>query len=142
MPIIRSKYPPEWEAISRDAKVAAGWRCEECGALHGALIFREKRTARWTDDFAVAYEEYRVRGFYESEVQVQVAHLGIPKPDGTPGDKTDTMDCRPENLRVLCRRCHLAFDLPENIPSRRRTRFRRRRQHAEMHGQLKLWGME
>ena len=36
-----------------------------------------------------------------------VAHLGVPKPDGTPGDKHDKTDVRDENLAALCPRCHI-----------------------------------
>lgn len=43
-----------------------------------------------------------------------VAHLGTVKPDGTPGDKHDKMDCRDENLAALCQRCHLRYDLDEH----------------------------
>jgi hypothetical protein len=137
MPINRSNYPPDWEDISRQVKEEAGWCCETCGAKHGETIYREKRTARWTPDIAVAEVTYR--RYYESIVQIGVAHLGIDKPDGSPGSKFDTMDCRRDNLRALCRRCHLHFDLPENIVQRRRTRLRKRRQRAEAHGQLRLW---
>lgn len=138
MPIIRSNYPPAWDELCVELKRAADWKCEECEAQHGTMIYRERGTDRWTESLEIARATFW-RGYYRSETQLQVAHLGIPKPDGTTGDKSDTMDCRPENLRVLCRRCHLAFDLPENIPQRRRTRLRRRRETAIEHGQIMFW---
>lgn len=52
------------------------------------------------------------------KIVMTTAHLGIDKPDGTPGDKSDTMDCRPENLAALCQRCHLNFDRKDHIQNR------------------------
>ena len=34
MPMDRSRYPPDWPAIARWVKDAAGWHCEECGHPH------------------------------------------------------------------------------------------------------------
>lgn len=31
MPMNRSKYPPDWDAISLRIKEQAGWTCEKCG---------------------------------------------------------------------------------------------------------------
>ena len=42
-------------------------------------------------------------------------------------------DCRPENLRTLCRRCHLAYDRQDNAHRRRVGR----RAHLI---QLPIWG--
>lgn len=138
MPVDKSKYPDNWDSLCADLKRDADWKCEVCEAPHGSTVYREHNSDRWTEDLSYARANFW-RGIYKSETQLQVAHLGIPKPDGSPGDKSDTLDCRPENLRVMCRRCHLDFDLPENIPNRRRTRLRRRRERAELHGQIKLW---
>jgi len=32
-----SNYPSHWRDLARSAKVAAGWRCAGCGAIHGSL---------------------------------------------------------------------------------------------------------
>lgn len=32
----KALYPPDWPAISRRVKLAAGWRCQKCGVKHGA----------------------------------------------------------------------------------------------------------
>ena len=34
----RAHYPANWPELSHAAKTAAGWRCSECGAAHGALL--------------------------------------------------------------------------------------------------------
>lgn len=31
----RHRYPTDWDAIAREVKDAAGWRCEACGNPHG-----------------------------------------------------------------------------------------------------------
>lgn len=31
MPMDRSKYPADWDAIADKVKTDAGWRCEQCG---------------------------------------------------------------------------------------------------------------
>lgn len=113
MPMQRSRYPPDWEQISKRIRSErAGWRCEWCGAIHG--------------------EHHPNTG---SIVILTVAHLGTPHPDGTPGDKHDKMDVRDENLAALCQRCHLNYDRDEHMANAAATRRRRR----ESAGQLTLW---
>ena len=98
MPIDYRNYPKDWKAISRRIRFErAGNKCEWCGAANHAA--------------------HPVTGSY---VILTVAHLGIAKPDGTPGDKADLADVREENLAALCQRCHLNFDRPEHWIERRR----------------------
>lgn len=102
MPIDRKLYPPDWAQISLSRRKQAGWQCEWCGAIHG--------------------ESHPITG---SKVVLTVAHLGVPYPDGRPGNKDDKHDCRPENLAALCQRCHLKYDLPDHVRNRKRTMLRR-----------------
>src|SRR5579884_902749 len=37
MPLDTKLYPTNWEQLAFDLKVAAGWRCQWCGARHGDL---------------------------------------------------------------------------------------------------------
>lgn len=100
----RKRYPANWEDIVWVLRVKrARDRCEWCGRPNSSTDGAGKRHV------------------------LTVAHLGIRKPDGSPGSKTDTMDCRPENLAVLCDVCHLQFD----------TRTR-----TDSPGQLELPGFE
>jgi hypothetical protein len=40
-------YPSQWCDLAHSAKVAAGWRCAGCGALHGSLtVSRRNRLYR------------------------------------------------------------------------------------------------
>lgn len=101
MPMDRSKYPKDWPEISKRIRfIRAGNCCEWCGVWNHS--FRE---GTW--------------------IVLTVAHLGVDKPDGTPGDKADTMDCREENLAALCQRCHLNFDRDDHIRNRRKNARRR-----------------
>ncbi len=118
MPMNRHLYPDNWEEISHQIKfIRAGGYCEgspsypDCRARHG---YRHPETS--------------------NPVVLATVHLGVPKPDGTPGHKEDKMDCRPENLASMCQRCHLEFDSDEHSLSTARTR----RQKQTEAGQLEL----
>ena len=114
----RHLYPSDWEQISIDIRyVRAGNRCEWCGA-----------------------ENHLPHPVTGSRVVLTVAHLGVDLPDGSPGDKRNKMDCRPENLAALCQRCHLRYDIDEHVENSRVTRSLKRHQAASEAGQLRLWG--
>lgn len=120
MPMDRSKYPKDWDQISRRIRFErAGGRCEWCRIRNG-----------W---YRSAYGEWYAPDIVDdpwfarlnlTKIVLTVAHLGKDKPDGTPGDKHDTMDCREENLAALCQRCHLNFDRADHIRNRRINRRR------------------
>ncbi len=122
MPMDRSRYPDDWEEISHRIRfVRAGGRCEG--------------SPRYPDCRARDGRPHPVTG---SIVVLTTAHLGVEKPDGTPGDKHDKMDCREENLRAWCQRCHLAFDREDHIAAASLTRGRKRREAEAEAGQLEL----
>ena len=101
MPIDYKLYPANWREISRRIRFErADNHCEWCGA-----------------------ENYKAHPETRSIVVLTVAHLGIEKPDGTPGRRDDLDDTRDENLAALCQRCHLNFDREDNL--RRRIKNRR-----------------
>jgi len=99
----RELYPDDWEAISLRIRARAQGKCEWCGAENG--------------------KPHPITG---SKVMLTVAHLGAPKPDGSPGDKRDKMDCRDENLAALCQRCHLNYDRDEHQQNSALTRRRKK----------------
>lgn len=104
MPMQYDRYPPDWDAIALRIKEAAAWICQDCGMQcrkPGEPFDTHKRT-------------------------MSVHHMGVDKPDGTPGDMHDKQDCRPENLRALCSKCHLLRDLPGHIANAARTRRARK----------------
>jgi hypothetical protein len=104
MPVDWSRYPPDWDAIALRVKEAADWCCQDCGMQcrrPGEPFDTHKRT-------------------------MSVHHLGVDKPDGTPGDMHDKQDCRTENLLALCSGCHLRRDLPGHILHAAQTRRAKR----------------
>jgi len=116
MPIDARRYPANWPEISREIRFnRANNRCEWCNAEN--------------------HKPHPVTGSY---VILTVAHLGVEKPDGSPGDKEDKMDCRPENLAALCQRCHLNYDRPENVAAAIRTKLAKVAADREKSGQLQL----
>lgn len=79
-PMDRSKYPDDWDAISRRVRERDGDRCRTCGVANRALVERP--------------------GGKTTRVVLTVAHLV----------DRDPMNCADENLAALCQRCHLVLD--------------------------------
>ncbi|GIK42459.1 MAG: hypothetical protein BroJett011_62920 [Chloroflexota bacterium] len=111
MPVDYSRYPKDWKKISRAIRERDGWRCKFCGAENG-----------------------QPNPHTGSIVVLTVAHLGVDRPDGSPGDKHDKLDVRPENLAALCQACHLNYDRDEHAQNAARTR----RQKKVRAGQMEL----
>lgn len=141
MPIDLSKYPKNWDAIRQEVRERAGNKCQMCGAPNRVAIWRERRSPRWTEAYEDARELFGP-DIYRSVTKLGTAHLGVPKPDGSPGDKYDTLDVRPENLAAYCQRCHFELDRPEIVPRRRATLNHKARRRQDAAGQLKLWRVE
>lgn len=139
MPCDYSKYPANWKEISVAIRERAGWRCEWCGVENGAVGARD-RYGKWWNEENIHHlnsdDGYSLFGEFPRMIRIvlTVAHLGVPKPDGSMGDKRDKMDCRPENLASLCQRCHLNYDRDEH---KHNTAATRRRQQVEA-GQLEM----
>lgn len=132
----RSKYPPDWPEISLAVRRRARWRCERCHAPAGSWICRlEDNPAKFILLENVA-DEREARNLWlryhkgtarkPVRVVLTVHHVGAVHPDGTPGDRRDKWDCRPENLQCLCQRCHLLADLDLHVAHARRTRHEQR----------------
>lgn len=140
MPVDWSRYPPEWPAIRARILARAGDRCEWCGVRNGAVGARD-RYGHWHDADAIEQMNstlgMELFGEFPDVVRIvlTVAHLGVPYPDGRPGDKHDKRDVRDENLAALCQRCHLSYDRADHL---RRAAEARRRRRIEA-GQLVLW---
>lgn len=104
MPMDYTRYPADWHAISKRIRFErAKGRCEWCDAENG-----------------------KPNPMTGSRVVLTVAHLGMPQPDGTPGNKHDKLDVRDENLAALCQSCHLRYDIDEHVANAAETRRRRR----------------
>ena len=119
-PMDRSKYPANWEEVSRLVRWMAGQRCQFCGVRNGSQGFRMQSGA------FVLLEPHHLCADYHWGVDwaarcirivLTVAHLNH-----------DPMDCRWENLRSLCQRCHLIWDRHHHARNAARTRDRKRGQ--------------
>ena len=116
MPMNYELYPADWREISHFIRYErAKGHCEWCGA-----------------------EDRKPHPVTGSMVYLTTAHLGISLPDGTPGDKHNKMDCRPENLACLCQRCHLNYDRWDHLEVQRINRIQKRVLLAQRGGQLPL----
>ncbi len=137
----KSKYPPDWAAISHRIRFErAGGKCERCGVSHDAQIVRsvidpsryvvfDETTGgvRWPDGRPIrASEEPDEFAANEKVVRVvlTVAHL-----DHNPANNEES------NLAALCQRCHLQHDAKEHSKHAAATR-RDKRDAAS--GQLKF----
>lgn len=107
-PETRALYPKDWKRISAEIKARSGGRCEcmgECG-LH--------RTTPGPRRCAEVHGEPAT--FARGPIMLTVAHLNH-----------DPRDNRPENLRAMCQRCHLRYDMPLHQKHAAETRRRKKR---------------
>lgn len=121
MPMDISLYPENWIAISHRIRfVRAEGRCEctgECGQHTDRCDARHG-------------EPHPVTG---SKVVLTTAHMGTDT-----GDKHDKMDVRDENLKAMCQRCHLIFDLNDHIEHSKATRTNKERAALLAAGQMEM----
>lgn len=118
MPADMSRYPKDWQEISYYIRFVRGaGQCEctgECGLHSGRCDARHG-------------QPHPVTG---SLVILTTAHTL---------NKHDKMDVRPENLKGMCQRCHLIFDLDDHIKHARATRIRLYRERLAAGGQMELF---
>lgn len=94
----RARYPADWPEIARAVKERANWRCEGLPPYESCRAEHGK--------------PHPVTG---SIVVLTAAHLNH-KPE----------DCRPQNLKAACQRCHLTYDRFEHAKNRRQNAFKER----------------
>lgn len=112
MPVDCSKYPKDWPEISLRIRERSGGQCEcmgECG-LHKTTggprrcCERNGEPAKWAN----------------GKVVLTVAHL----------NHTES-DCRDENLKAMCQRCHLRYDVDHHKQNAAKTREAKKWQNQE-----------
>lgn len=134
----REDYPQMWPRISQEVRGRAAGRCEcegECGrhrgrcrAINGEHGARSAVTGKWRPlDELQELERYGENDEdypQPSKVVLTVAHLwrGPCAEHHAQGVKCGDHD----HLKALCQGCHLAYDLPEHIRTRKRNRFNKR----------------
>ena len=127
MPVDRTRYPADWHAIRARILVRSGGRCEWCGVPNHAVGYRDREGRFWTDaELDAVFDGGDTPPLRRIKIVLTTAHLGAPHADGRPGDKHDKMDCRDENLVMLCQRCHLRYDRDEHSKNAAATRRRKR----------------
>jgi hypothetical protein len=112
----RNEYPPDWEQISAEKR--AKGICDMCGVKNHMII--KRRGSRYR--YAYACEVMRFEIFYKVyrwRMWRALKTLGLTKiilttshVDRNPSHNDDA------NLRVLCQRCHLLYDGPDNARRR------------------------
>lgn len=108
----KARYPKDWKQIADGIRLRSGGQCEchgECG-LHPGKRCEEihQEPAKWA----------------KGKVVLTVAHL-----DHTPEN------CDGSNLKAMCQRCHLRYDVDHHAESR----ARRKREAMESAGQERLF---
>lgn len=114
-------YGQDWKDLAQSLKWDACWKCQQCNARHGdTIIYHHNNPEAWQ----LFMVPYAIPANYEVvQVQIGVAHL-----NHKPWDRS------PNNLKVLCRGCHLRHDAPHHHQTRKENRRRR----AVKAGQLEL----
>jgi len=138
MPIDYSRYPKNWPEISVQIRERAGDCCEWCGARNGAIGYRDKGGEFHEVTIYELCDALKLDSIKMTRIVLTVARLGVPKADGSPGDKHDKMDVREENLAALCQRCHLSYDRDDHMRHAAETRRRRRIEAGQMELELEL----
>jgi len=101
----KHKYPKDWKFISERIRFdRAKNKCEFCGVINGEKGARDRfgewRTEKEIDGLNNDEGEYYFKDFPKIiTIVLTVAHLNH-----------DESDCRDENLKALCQRCHLQYD--------------------------------
>lgn len=108
----RKRYPPNWKQISKAAKERAGHKCEFCGVEQYAVGQRDDEgrfhyacgsayydQMMYAESYQKACEARDHLNEYEDPQHIVIV-LAVAHLDHQPEN------CEPENLCVLCQRCH------------------------------------
>lgn len=109
MPMQRSLYPPEWQAIAYLKKDLANWTCEQCdrpcrkpGETEQEFIPR--LPLRWYPDL---FQEVADGDLTDVDIKLGRFVLTVAHLDHNPAN------CQQTNLRALCAPCHCRYDLSQ-----------------------------
>lgn len=103
MPMQRSRYPKNWDAIAMRVKIQANWECQECGRMC------KKKSESWNEfvervvpkaHSLYSYDLLEEICLKPKRFVLTVAHLDhLPE------------NCDYSNLKALCSVCHCRMDL-------------------------------
>lgn len=127
----RKLYPPDWKLRSRFIRFyRARNKCEVCGAPNGQIILRGDDCYMTEDGRVFCDRTGKLLGhsrmsefpaYRMTRVILTVAHLDH-----------DVTNNSFFNLRAMCQKCHLRYDMKRHISNRRRNKL-------EKSGQLPLF---
>jgi hypothetical protein len=149
-----ARYPANWKEIRTRILERAGYRCEECRVPHHAVGYRDTEgrfvphAGNLVCDAAGRGEHPNGQRLTYAEARVFAAHNNDHYGAGRKSQWTDAdgnrwfvvvltiahvenddpSDCRDENLKSLCQRCHLSIDLPLHQRNAAATRRAKREQ--------------
>lgn len=121
-PSKKKNYPHNWKWIRNDLIMnRANFRCEECGMVDGAIVYKDKRKIvheldfdklKYIQDYSDSHktslkDTLKLHGL--TRIYLTVAHLD-----------RDTTNNDYSNLKVLCPQCHFRYDKHDNLFKRRR----------------------
>ncbi len=105
-PEMRALYPANWKEIRADILERDGHKCATCGLQNYATGWRDWEGNFYPCDPAAEPSRKVIR------IVLTIAHV----------DNPDPADCRPDNLKALCQRCHNILDMPMRQRNARKTR--------------------
>lgn len=100
-------YPKNWKQIRQNILIRAENRCEFCGVENHAEGYRDKM-GNFIKSYGMQQEADALDGEKIIKIVLTVAHL-----DHNP------QNCDPKNLRALCQKCHLNYDIEHHKETRR-----------------------
>lgn len=105
----KKRYPISWKVIRAAILFECNNCCEFCGVENGKFIVRSKDTFRYVEVGDWVDDDEKV-----TKIVLTIAHL-----DHTPEN------CHRENLKALCQKCHLTYDVEHHRKSRSSTKYRK-----------------
>lgn len=109
-----SKYPSDWKTVIRPAILErANDCCEVCGVANHTVI---ERTGKGSDEWVywpegMQGEAHLIDGHKPVNIVLTIAHLDH-----------DVNNNQHSNLKALCQRCHLHYDIAHHKENSRNTR--------------------
>lgn len=103
-------YPKNWKQIRKNILERANNRCEFCGVENYAEGYRDC-DGNFIESYGMQQETDALDGEKIIKIVLTVAHL-----DHNP------QNCSPENLRALCQKCHLTYDIEHHKETRRNSK--------------------
>lgn len=133
----RARYPKDWQSIVASIRKRSGDNCENCGVKNGELGGRGP-DGKWHKAIPTGDNGLRLTwpapgtwawcsGYNDSHLRIVRIVLTVAHLNHTPED------CRFENLRHWCQRCHNRYDRNHRAQNARRTL-------NEKKGQKELFG--